>query len=271
MLLKILTFQGEYTGFININPENETLALDREVVVKSDLGTENNPQSVKIISIGGGDIASFCLTTGYKLTISEYSCPLAITVVDKSSLSLTKLNTHLNVSVHLYSNTTAYITCDNVNYKFHVTEPNLGKNAFVRINNINEFLSYCTTINNTFKIGYEEGSNVDSLLSKIRSLKVDNHDPEFQAIANSFMQQNKMICTSSSKLSFIAFLEQQHLAFFATIAKRPLESLNEVHLSNDIITEIFSHLNLNDINWQYSQPDASLIGCDENPLPQSKI
>ena len=85
------------------------------------------------------------------------------------------------------------------------------------------------------------------------------------------MQQNKMICTSSSKLSFIAFLEQQHLAFFVTIAKRPLESLNEVHLSNDIITEIFSHLNLNDINWQYSQPDASLIGCDENPLPQSEI
>ena len=113
MHIKILTFKGEYTGFININPENETLALDREVVVKSDLGTENNPQSVKIISIGGGDIASFCLTTGYKLTISEYSCPLAITVVDKSSLSLTKLNTHLNVSVYLYSNTTAYITCDN--------------------------------------------------------------------------------------------------------------------------------------------------------------
>ena len=269
MHIKILTFKGEYTGFININPENETLTLDREIGVESDLGTENNPQSVKIISIG--DNALFCLTTGYKLTISEYSCPMAITLADNSTLSLNKLNNHLNVSVFFFPNTTAYITCDNVNYQFHVTEPNLGKDGFVRINNINEFLSYCTTINNTFKIKYEERSNADTLINEMRSLKIDKHDQEFQAIANSFMQQNEMICTSSSTLPFLAFFEQQHLAFFATIAKRPLDSLKEVYLSNDIITEIFSHLNLNDINWQYSQPDASLIGCDENPLPQSEI
>ncbi len=270
MRIMILTFKGKHTGFIDINPENASLNLDREIGVDSDLGTEDNPQSVKIISFG--DTASFCLTTGYKLTISEYSCPMAITVADTSTLSLNKLNNDLNVSIHFSPNTTAHITCDNFNYQFHnPMGSNLGNDGFVRINNIKEFLTYCTTINNTFKIGYEERSNVDSLISAIHSLKVDEHDQEFLIIANSFMQQNKMICTSLSKLPFLAFFEQEHLAFFATVAKHPLHNLGGVYLGNDIVTEIFSHLNLNDINWQYSQPDATLIGSDESPLPESEI